>query len=197
MLVLRGAVVLLFMLSLPTWLVASNLRLVINRVAFYEYEFQKHEISSQAGIKQAELLKVPKGLIPYFESEDKSIDLQVEVNGNKRQLFNEKEVAHLRDVKDLVRQSYRIQAMALAYMLGYFAVSYGLKGMSRLPGAAKLLVVSSVATVGLMAVIGLGVFLQFDALFKQFHLLSFTNDFWLLDPRTDYLVRIFPAGFFY
>jgi uncharacterized membrane protein len=27
--------------------------------------------------------------------------------------------------------------------------------------------------------------------------LSFANDFWLLDPRTDYLVMMFPEGFWF
>ena len=36
---------------------------------------------------------------------------------------------------------------------------------------------------------------NFDSLFVKFHELIFANDFWQLDPRTDYLVRIFPDGF--
>ncbi len=30
----------------------------------------------------------------------------------------------------------------------------------------------------------------------QFHLLSFTNDLWQLDPRRDYLIMMYPQGFF-
>jgi integral membrane protein (TIGR01906 family) len=37
----------------------------------------------------------------------------------------------------------------------------------------------------------------FDSLFIKFHELSFANDFWQLDPRTDYLVRIFPENFWF
>jgi uncharacterized membrane protein len=29
----------------------------------------------------------------------------------------------------------------------------------------------------------------------QFHLISFANDFWLLDPTKDYLIMLFPQGF--
>jgi len=31
----------------------------------------------------------------------------------------------------------------------------------------------------------------------QFHLISFANDFWMLDPRTDRLVQMFPDGFWF
>ena len=37
----------------------------------------------------------------------------------------------------------------------------------------------------------------FDELFRQFHLLSFANDFWQLDPRTDHLIQMFPRGFWF
>ena len=39
--------------------------------------------------------------------------------------------------------------------------------------------------------------IDFNWLFTQFHLLSFSNDFWLLDPATDYLIMLFPEGFWY
>ena len=37
----------------------------------------------------------------------------------------------------------------------------------------------------------------FSALFSQFHFLSFSNDLWMLDPRTDRLIQLFPLGFFF
>ena len=42
---------------------------------------------------------------------------------------------------------------------------------------------------GLLAVVG------FDSLFLLFHQLSFSNDFWQLDPSKDYLIIMFPLGF--
>ena len=49
------------------------------------------------------------------------------------------------------------------------------------------------ARVGATAAVLVG----FDDLFEQFHLLSFSNDFWLLDPRTDHLIQMFPSGFWF
>jgi len=36
---------------------------------------------------------------------------------------------------------------------------------------------------------------NFDAFFTRFHELSFANNFWLLDPSKDYLIMLFPGGF--
>ena len=37
---------------------------------------------------------------------------------------------------------------------------------------------------------------NFDGLFITFHRLAFTNDGWLLNPRTDLLIRLMPESFF-
>ena len=52
-------------------------------------------------------------------------------------------------------------------------------------------------TLGLLAVFGLFAIVGFDSLFLKFHQLSFSNDFWQLDPRTDYLIIMFPLGFWF
>jgi len=36
---------------------------------------------------------------------------------------------------------------------------------------------------------------DFSRMFTVFHLVAFDNPFWLLDPLTDYLVMLFPYGF--
>ena len=38
--------------------------------------------------------------------------------------------------------------------------------------------------------------IDFDGLFTTFHRIAFTNDGWLLDPKTDLLIRLMPTGFF-
>jgi len=48
-----------------------------------------------------------------------------------------------------------------------------------------------------MLALGLGMLLNFDRLFLQFHLISFANELWLLDPTKDYLIMLFPRGFWY
>ena len=38
--------------------------------------------------------------------------------------------------------------------------------------------------------------LSFRWIFYFFHIISFNNNLWILDPRTDYLIKIFEEGFF-
>ena len=52
-------------------------------------------------------------------------------------------------------------------------------------------------TISLTGMIGLFSLLGFDRLFLYFHLVSFSNDLWILDPSRDYLIAMFPQGFFF
>ena len=52
-------------------------------------------------------------------------------------------------------------------------------------------------TLLLMVALGISALLDFDRLFLQFHLLSFANEFWMLDPTKDYLIMLVPRGFWF
>ena len=51
-------------------------------------------------------------------------------------------------------------------------------------------------TIAMMLALGMGTFLGFDRLFLRFHLISFSNTLWMLNPN-DSLILMFPQGFFY
>ena len=48
----------------------------------------------------------------------------------------------------------------------------------------------------LFAGIAVWALMNFDGLFITFHRVAFTNEGWLLDPRTDLLIRLMPVDFF-
>ena len=54
-----------------------------------------------------------------------------------------------------------------------------------------------ILTVVLLLLAGLLSLVDFTQAFIAFHEMAFSNDLWMLDPRTDYLVMIFPEGFWF
>jgi integral membrane protein (TIGR01906 family) len=62
---------------------------------------------------------------------------------------------------------------------------------------ASATIYGSGLTFGLMLLLGLLALLDFDRFFLQFHLISFANDLWQLDPAKDFLIMLFPQGFWY
>ena len=45
-------------------------------------------------------------------------------------------------------------------------------------------------------ILGIWVLLDFNQIFTIFHEILFTNDLWLFDPATDYMIRMVPERFF-
>ena len=52
-------------------------------------------------------------------------------------------------------------------------------------------------TLALVGGPGVLAYLGFDAAWRQFHFLAFTNDLWELDPATDHLIQMFPRDFWF
>ena len=187
----------ILMLCLPILLLAASIGLAVNSHWFYEYDLEKYAVSQTTGIAGVELEKAAIGLIAYFNSGETNISLTVVKDGEPFELFNQREVAHLRDVKGLIRLDYWILLGMLTYTLGYAGISLFWRRERYCRQLARGIIGGSGITLALMLAMGLGIVLNFDQLFLQFHLLSFTNELWQLDPARDYLIMLFPRGFWY
>ena len=48
-----------------------------------------------------------------------------------------------------------------------------------------------------LAFLGIAFSIDFTRCFTIFHKIFFTNDLWIFDPATDYMIRMLPEGFFF
>ncbi len=187
----------LFVLCLPILLLTASIGWAINSHWLYEYGFEEYNVSQTTGLAEVELEKAATGLISYFNSGEQYISLSVIKNGETFELFNQGEVIHLMDVKGLIWLNYWVLAETLIYVLIYAGFSLFWQRGKYWRQLARRIVSGSGITLALMLAIGSGILLNFDQLFYQFHLLSFSNELWQLDPSKDYLIMLFPGGFWY
>ncbi len=185
-----------FMLCLPTLLLTANIGWTANSPWLYEYGFHKYDVGSVTSLADSQLENVAMVLVSYFNSDEEYITLTVVKNGEPFQLFNQREVVHLRDVKGLIWLDYWVLLGTLIYAVGYAVGSLFRQKGRYWQRLAWGLVGGSSLTLALMLALGLGTLMGFDRLFWQFHLISFSNDLWQLDPTRDYLIMLFPQGFF-
>ena len=185
----------LFILCLPVLLLTTSISAALNSLCLYEYGFDKYEVEQTTGLADAELEKAARGLIEYFNSGEEYIDVTVVKDGRPLVLFNQREVIHLKDVKELFRLNYKVLLVTLIYALAYAGVSLFWRRRRFWRQLAQAVVWGSGITLALMLLLGLGALLNFEQLFWQFHLISFANEFWQLDPARDYLIMLFPGGF--
>jgi len=187
----------LFILCLPILLLTGSIGGVVNSLWLYQSGFEKYNVSQTTGLAESELEVAARGLISYFKSGDEYISLTVEKDGEPFVVFNQREVIHLKDVKGLIQLDYRLALGMLIYVLAYAGVSLFWRRRTYWRRLAWGVVVGSGISLALLLALGIGTLLNFEQLFFQFHLISFTNELWLLDPTKDYLIMLFPQGFFY
>jgi integral membrane protein (TIGR01906 family) len=191
----RALATALFVLALPVALVTTNIRLLINAPAVYDYAFDRYDAESSTGIARAELDDVGGGLREYFRNGEKTFYQTVTEDGLPTPIFNAEETRHLEDVKSLVVKLNRAQEVSLVYVLAYvvaFFIWARDGNVRQLCGQTLVglsLGVFAAAATGLVAVTG------FDAAWDRFHDVFFANDFWQLNPRTDHLIQMFPEPF--
>jgi len=183
-----------FILCLPVLLLTASIGCAVNSSWLYRYGFDKYDVGSVTDLTDEELEKVADELIGYFNSGEEYINLTVTKNGG---LFSEKELSHLKDVKNLIRLDYWVLIGTLIYALGYTGVCLFWHKRRYWRRLAWGVVGGGSVTLAVMLALWLGALLDFDRLFLKFHLISFSNDFWQLDPTSDYLIMLFPQGFWY
>ena len=107
--------------------------------------------------------------------------------------FQPHEAAHMADCRGLITLAGRVALGALAAAAACSAAGFRRQG--RRAFARGLL--RGLAGAGLLAAALVAWALaDFDGLFVTFHRVAFSNDGWLLDPRTDLLIRLMPTNFF-
>lgn len=191
---LRGIGSVLFVLAIPLLLVLSNVRALVFDARLYERGYERYHVGATTGMSTAQLRAATQQIMAYFEH-GTPITLRIEKEHGEAPLFNEKEQRHLADVRTLLERLFAVQAIAGLYVLAFVLTSFWWGRPRPLAALGAHAIAGGTATLGIFALAGLGVLTAFDWLFVRFHLISFTNDDWLLDPRTDYMIRMFPRGF--
>ncbi len=187
----------LFIVAIPVFLVTSSVTWAINSPSVYEDGFEKYQIPRTSGIAMNDLRQVGAELRRYLNSTDEPLSIRTRIGGGEQYLFNEKETTHMRDVKQLVHGVYMLGAASAFYLLATTMAGLWHSRAGFLEKLAPRLVWGGGLTLVLVVVFGLLAATGFDTLFLRFHQLSFANDLWQLDPRTDYLVRLFPQDFWF
>ncbi len=189
----------IFIACIPILLVLTNVRMAASWERVYDYAFAQYDVVSATGIERPELDRSAREVVDYFESSESNelLDIRVRRGDEEVALFNQREILHMADVRDLFRLVFRVHEFALVYVVAYVAAVYLWSRERSMRRLAREAITAGIATVAVLGVAAVGVMLGFDALFERFHILSFSNDFWQLDPRTDRLVQMFPMGFWF
>jgi integral membrane protein (TIGR01906 family) len=184
--------VLLVIMSIAMMIVImlSVIDLVALNKSFFAYQEQRLKSAEVIGVSEDDLVAARNCLLDYLKQPIK-LECLVNINGEVVNFYNQREIDHMVDVKNLysnvmiVRNLLGLLAIGLAVGL----VRYRQRWWSAFKQAG-LIVGGGLALLGLYALI------DFQGFWIRFHLIFFTNDLWILDPSTDRLIQMVPQEFF-
>ena len=183
-----SALAIMVTVLIPFFLMMTSICILLNPF-FLDYEYNLPNFpADEFGFTTQDRLDWGKVSLDYLtnrEGIDFLADLRFE---DGTTFYNERELSHMLDVKNLIQKALIAWYCAIGVIFGLYIWSR-LKKWSDVfwRGVSR----GGLLTVGIIAAVLIGVVLNFDALFTQFHHLFFTGDTWLFYTN-DSLIRLFP-----
>lgn len=181
-------------LVVPLLTFSTGVRAVAMSPGFFQWEQERHVTYARPTPQERAAADV--ALARYFEDGADSLQEQFRAVGLSGDFFGERARLHMKDVHGLIQVVGQVQLGSGIYLLAILLLAGLRAGGLDARGAATALLWGAGLSWAVLLVLALASLLDFDAVFLQFHLLSFSNDLWQLDPRQENLIRMFPAVFF-
>lgn len=161
---------------------------------FFEWFYSQNDTASLLGMSTPDLMRATKQLLAYMLDQADSIQSVVIVNNQSTNMFNQKEIDHMVDVLALIR----MMRITMFFSITITTILIFTQRTSH--SFINLLKQTYGLALGILSgfIGGLTVFaiIDFRSFWIVFHQVLFSNDLWLLDPRTDRLVNMVPLNFF-
>ncbi len=160
--------------TLPLLLILLVTDIVALNEKFYEKKFQEYNVYQTIDAPKESIDAQAKNIMAFIQS-------RAPLQGV---LLNEKEQVHLQDVQRLVARGHQV---LMVVVLLHLVLWMHIRKKKRVVLYGSLLALASMALLYTM---------PFEQAFLQFHHVAFSNDFWLLNPGTDNLIKMYPIALF-
>jgi len=162
---------------------------------WYQKAYEKYDVLNDLEMEMKDVMYVTEEMMDYLRGNRTDLVVDTVVAEEEREFFNEREKAHMVDVRNLFVGGLWIRRIAiLLFVAAVVALLKTKADWKRLLPQSFLICLG--AFIGVTAGAGVLFLSDFNKYFTMFHEIFFTNDLWLLDPRTDLLIRMLPEGFF-
>jgi integral membrane protein (TIGR01906 family) len=146
----------------------------------------------ETGLNLDQLISVSQKTLDYLKDKRDDLTIYEELNGQEIQVFEERELHHMEDVKELFRIGFLIKnlTMVLVLVAGLFLLTKDKKTLYKSIKNGSLMFTAIIVFIGIYA------YVDFERAFVIFHEILFDNDLWLLDPNEDIMIQMLPINFF-
>jgi len=190
-------VVMIFLISttLMNSLLLTSVQLVAFDINVYNKAYDKYNLYETTQLSKSDYVDISHKILEYLLGKEDTLCNSAAIHDNNKNLFNPKELSHMEDVKSLFRAGYIIRSLSFISLILLIILMLVInKGQKKYAGKAIFYssIISLLLTIFFIALINT----DFYNYFTVFHEILFTNDLWLLNPKTDLLINMFPLDFF-
>lgn len=197
----KGSVLTRVFAAIATVLIVfSTLVACVKGIAF-DSSFYKCEYQSLGTAKKldnagaANLDRATDQLLGYLQGKEENLGLVMGTNGED-EYYNEREKAHMVDVKALYEHALTFMAVGFSVGGVLLALSMLYKKRSYLRQTLQTYFWATVGVLVFFVCIGVWAAVDFNHFWISFHHVFFTNDLWILDPRTSRMIVMFEEQLF-
>ena len=163
--------------------ISGVLFFILKHDYIYEYNLNFYPITERTSLEIEEIREINSQIKNYFFDETEFLEVSI---------FNEKEIYHMKDVKDIINNLFLYGKLSSVVFVIITLICIK-KYKVRIYSVFKA---SSIVYSVMLLVLAIGFLISFNKLFIIFHEIAFSNDLWKLNINEDYLLMMYPENFF-
>lgn len=177
------------------WLLFS-VKIFVFSSGFYQNLYDRINLSETTGISNEDLMSAITTMTDYVQGKRDDMDVIVTWKGETGQAFNEKEQSHMVDVRNLWLNARTVMYVSAAIAVLCAVILFWKAGWDAPAMMARGFFEALVCFAVVIVFFGFWAIVDFTGFWTEFHHVFFTNDLWLLDPNTDFMIVICPEQMF-
>ena len=163
--------------------ISGVLFFILKHDYIYEYNLNFYPITERTSLEIEEIREINSQIKNYFFDEMEFLEVSI---------FNEKEIYHMKDVKDIINNLFLYGKLSSVVFVIISLICVK-KYKVRIYSVFKA---SSIVYSAMLLALAIGFLISFNKLFIIFHEIAFSNDLWKLNINEDYLLMMYPENFF-
>ena len=174
----------LISLSIILFILLYSIDFMAKDISYYNNFHNEYKIEEESGLSKEWIESASNSLVEFIKNGDKEV---------LKNHFNEKEISHMEDVYKLFKLDRVVYTSLFIITLIVFIYKLTKNDKLFFKYIRKYILIAYIAVISFLGVCSM----FFSESFIYFHKLFFNNDLWLLDYKTDLMIRILPEEFFF
>ncbi|WP_152801816.1 TIGR01906 family membrane protein [Alkalibaculum sporogenes] len=189
---MKKIVVLILAITIPIFVLLTCTELIVKWDDFFYKQYNANSVEEATTMEIDDLMKVTDEIQDYLLGDREDFLITGVIDGQSQLVFNEREIIHMEDVKDLFNGGIMIRNISFLLILisSIYLWNKDKKALYR------SMIYSAIGYFTLGVILGILLLSNFNKYFVIFHEIFFRNDFWMLDPSNSVLINMVNINFF-